>query len=1151
MKISVVSRTDEEKVILISGTSPHAPRSFSIVLTAVILASGTTGLAGGSPDTLQTGYARDTVFAERGDTVLVLSHPFIIKGSEEIAVDGKALRAYRIQSVSGTIILDEPDSPGSRYVVSYRYLIPSFPAKLDPPLASLPRLDNDSTSRVPRVIPRSLSQPKSLPLAVDGAIFRGFSLSPSMGMSLDGGLHLNLQGRLSDDMTVSGTLSDQNSPIPPGGDTQALSEIDKVYLQVNHPTASIQAGDLDMDLPFGRFLTVSRRLEGLHLRWGSASGGMEGYLGGTRGRFHRQEIRGEDRNQGPYSLFTETGQGNIRILAGSERVWVDGERMHRGENRDYTIDYTRGEITFTPNRLIDNNSRIYVEFEYSDLVYPRKVSSLALHRSFPGDRTRIAVGWVREKDDLDSRLPLGLGAEERQVLARAGDRGARIPTASRDPDGDYVRTIRPDDPSDSVYAYVAPEDRTGGQPLYRVSFHNLGPRGEYLRKVAPDGSVFFEYVPEAERTSATDLYVPWKLVPSPESHQMVNVVTEVSLFDSTRVMMELAGSQRDRNLISRRHDGDNLGAAGSVEIRHTQPLPGRAGTLTLAVHSRRLDGRFSPLQRDREVEFDREWNLVENRDAPDSLGENDFSVNTFELIHQAGERLNSLLSYGVYADGSQGSRRWHGSTHLSSRWIPQLTLDLTKSIRSLRTPDLEAAGSVWSRRRLGVLFLPGRVHPYIRHDEEERTTRFRFRESSGGFKASLNRVDATVGITRREDFSPGPRQNEWDPESGSWLGEAAIKGRWPSGYRIQLLVKEQRKTSYTGGDDITTSLARGSAAYRPRKGIVTGDVDFKLEQTLYEERIAVYDSVGKRMGQYRYDVHYDQYIPDADGDYAVRYLRSGIRTPAKRLVSAVNVAFDFRRGPWALLRPLRWRAHGSSDVTGQVLNRESIVRPSTVTPGLNRAQVRFRQDFHVIPPGSKRRFRLSTRHTAEVTGSQTVDWMERGKDSYEISLEEPISADITGTVRLSGGRTAVASRVEARNRRVTGWSSALGVRWRPSTILESGGDLYLGRDRVAVFDRDFSSRLTGGGWHVLWFPHEGGRIHATVDYFAVATDSPVEMSLPPESSRGLPLGDTYRASLTGLFVLGSTISANINVSYTMDSIHDELFSISGEIRATF
>ncbi|MFQ6616891.1 MAG: hypothetical protein ACE5HZ_09050, partial [Fidelibacterota bacterium] len=708
----------------------------------------------GADDTFQTTSARDTVFVQMGDSVLVLSHTFVIDGTERVMAGGIVVTSYRLQSIPGKIILEEPARSDSAYSISYRYLSTPFPVRTDPLLASLPRLHGDSSSHeLPPNLPQ-VSRGSTVPLVANGTIFRGISLSPSTGMSLDGGLRLSLQGRVSDDMTVSGTLSDQNSPISPGGDTQTLSEIDKVYLEVNHPRARVQAGDLDMNLPIGQFLNVTRRLEGLHVSSGSAGGGMEGYLGGTGGRFRRQEFRGEDGNQGPYPLLSESGQENVRVMAGSEKVWVDGERMYRGENRDYVIDYARGEISFTPKRLMDSNRRVAVEFEYSDLSYRRNVASLAFHRSLVDERARVSVGWVREQDDLKSQLPLGLGDEERRVLGQSGDGLAKIVTASRDSAGDYVRRPGPDSSSDSVFVYVVPEERMGMEPLYRISFHNLGSDGEYTRKIAPDGSVIFEYVPEAKRTSGADLYVPWRPLPSPESHQMVNMVTEVTLFDSTRVVMELAGSQRDRNLISDWDDGNNLGAAGSVEFLHTQVLPGRAGSLALEVNSSRLDERFSALQRTREVEFDREWNLTEGEKSRNAVEKSDRSVHTLEVRHRIGERVNTELSYGTYGDSRQNSRRWYGSTTFSSHWMPHVSLDFTRSGRSPRGTDFEVEESVWTRGRFGATFLPGPFHPYLRYDEEERTGEFRFQESSGGLQARGDRVNARAGVTHRLDFTP-------------------------------------------------------------------------------------------------------------------------------------------------------------------------------------------------------------------------------------------------------------------------------------------------------------------------------------------------------------------------------------------------------------
>ena len=48
------------------------------------------------------------------------------------------------------------------------------------------------------------------------------------------------------------------------------------------------------------------------------------------------------------------------IVAGSENVWLNGIRLNRGEENDYTIDYSIGEIFFMPKNIIYFDSDIYL-----------------------------------------------------------------------------------------------------------------------------------------------------------------------------------------------------------------------------------------------------------------------------------------------------------------------------------------------------------------------------------------------------------------------------------------------------------------------------------------------------------------------------------------------------------------------------------------------------------------------------------------------------------------------------------------------------------------------------------------------------------------------------------------------------------------------
>jgi hypothetical protein len=79
-------------------------------------------------------------------------------------------------------------------------------------------------------------------------------------------------------------------------------------------------------------------------------------------------------SQGPYKLKGQNGELYVLVISGSERVYVNGLLLERGENNDYTIDYNAGEITFTPLFTITSEMRIAIEYQYSDRNYTRFVT---------------------------------------------------------------------------------------------------------------------------------------------------------------------------------------------------------------------------------------------------------------------------------------------------------------------------------------------------------------------------------------------------------------------------------------------------------------------------------------------------------------------------------------------------------------------------------------------------------------------------------------------------------------------------------------------------------------------------------------------------------------------------------------------------------
>jgi len=154
------------------------------------------------------------------------------------------------------------------------------------------------------------------------------------------------------------------------------------------------------------------------------------------------QFNGLDAVQGPYLLTGKNGERAIIVIAGTEKVYVNGEVQTRGETNDYTIDYSTGELTFMPRRLITSASRITVDYEYTDRQYSRSLFAAQSASSFFDGRARFTFTFVREADNPDAPIDFTVTDSARQVLEQAGaDRNKAVQSGVSlvDSGGIYVR----------------------------------------------------------------------------------------------------------------------------------------------------------------------------------------------------------------------------------------------------------------------------------------------------------------------------------------------------------------------------------------------------------------------------------------------------------------------------------------------------------------------------------------------------------------------------------------------------------------------------------------------------------------------------------------------------------------------------------------
>jgi hypothetical protein len=445
-------------------------------------------------------------------------------------------------------------------------------------------------------------------LTTSGSITRGVTIGNNQNAVVNSNLDLQITGKLSDKVSLRASIQDSNIPLQEGGYSQKLDEFDQIFIEIFSDKWNIRAGDLFLENRQSRFLNFNKKVQGLSTTFTfgqpEAKTNIFAAAALVRGQYARSTFTGTEGNQGPYKLTGNNGELYVLVVSGSERVYVNGVLLERGENNDYVIDYNAGEIIFTSLFPITSEMRINVEYQYSQQNYTRFVT----YGGVTHEREKWSIGgFIYSENDMKNQpLQQNLTPEQVAVLQQAGDDTAQMvaPSAYTDTYTEnkilYRKII-----SDGVEVFEQSNDPNA--VLYNVRFTLVGNNtGNYILTNASAIGKIYQYVVPINSVPQGN-YEPVIRISAPEKIQIATVLGKYNPSEKTLVDFEVGISNNDLNLYSPVNDGNNNGLAGKINAR--QRLYTGKGQLDAFANYQFVQKDFRTIERLFNIEFNRDWNL--------------------------------------------------------------------------------------------------------------------------------------------------------------------------------------------------------------------------------------------------------------------------------------------------------------------------------------------------------------------------------------------------------------------------------------------------------------------------------------------------------------------------------------------------------------
>jgi hypothetical protein len=701
----------------------------------------------------------------------------------------------------------------------------------------------------------------------------GITVGSQRDLSLNQSLDLTVSGEVARGIEMRALLSDEDCSIPPEGSTRNLEDLEQVAIELISSHFTARLGDVGLGLDGGQLGQVERHLVGAEV-----TGKREGQsavvaAGNEKGIASSCSFTGIEGVQGPYRLASTELSNDETVVAGSERVYLDGELMARGSDADYVIDYSTGEITFTSRRLITSDSRITVDFERSQREYRRTIRAATGETGLWNDRFRIGATYFHEVDDHRRHLSGALSSEAERALEDAGPGESEIwVTGSHhvgSHGGDYER-------DGDIFVYVGP-----GEGDYQVTFTHVG-QGEGDYRYDSDIGAY-TYVGPGLGDSRAEM-----LVQPPTEVSLYGVDGAVDLGQGVVVAAEMAQTHYDRNTLSSQ-SGSDVQDLGWITSFHCAPhwLNDPYGfSLTGTWHqwgeNFAYPGRFRP------VIYEDRWGIPPTQGA-ERGGELRGEVKPLSFLDLDGELAR------LTTDSASAWRTSIGSLVSPSGW----------PWTRLRYERLESHSdsSAFSRlrRRVDLGHNIGIWAPTVYRAQELRLRDYDVDEriwTTGGEVAVELGGPSLVATVGHEQQVEEERDDRWKWDNTADTDRGTLHWRmlpvWTA--EVDYTRRTRRYADAEDGSNFRVDIGSLKLGIHQPERWGSVDLGYRVGSTQKRSAEERYYRVAEGQGEYHRDPRTNTFYPDEDGDYRREVTWTGQERVMTDLAAEVRcVLVPFRR----------------------------------------------------------------------------------------------------------------------------------------------------------------------------------------------------------------------------------------------------------------